>query len=224
MARSLILAFAFLSLPLASSTASEPKAMTLIWIDSYQLFPSTGLDRLRTNVEELFESHGMPVRLHVSTAGENLATIPSPRVHAVVMPSEPERWGLGPDAMAAAIGVRGGRYNIFVFYPALRRAVGLRASDLSPRDVADIARATARVLSHELVHVLAPELGHASGGLMARRLKRRELLSKVIELDEPSLRVARARLERWTADSPVLSTAKPPVTAIPMSPFPLPRL
>lgn len=223
MARSLILAIAFASLPVVSSRADELKAMTVIWIDSYQLFPSSGLHMLQTNVEELFESHGMHVRLHVLADGENLGAIPSPHVHAVVIPSEPESWGLGSDSMAAAVGERGGRYNIFVFYPALLRNLGQRSTDLSPRDVAEIARAAGRVLSHELVHVLAPELGHASTGLMAARLKRRDLLKREIELDEPSLLVARARLERWTAaKGPVLAKATPPVTTIPL--FPLPRM
>lgn len=199
MTRSLILATAFIFLRLASSIAYEPPAMNLIWIDSYELFPPTGRTMLQRNVEELFESLGMHVRLHVMSAGEDLTTLPRPRVHAVAIPSTAESWGLEQDAVAAAVGERGKRYNIFVFYPALQRALGQSSNDLSPRDVAYAARATARVLAHELVHVLAPGLGHAGSGLMSRKFGRRELLSDTIELDEPRLRAARARLERWTA-------------------------
>ena len=58
-----------------------------------------------------------------------------------------------------------------------------------------LARAMARVLAHELVHVVAPERGHAASGLMARQLTRHLLLRRKIELDIVSRTSARAAIE-----------------------------
>ncbi len=146
----------------------------------------------------------MSVRLHAARANENLRTIPAPRINVIVMPSDGSRWGVSRDAMAATIGVKGGSHNIFVFYPIVLRGLGRHQGNLCPRDLSDLSRAMARIVGHELIHVLAPELGHASSGLMSAELKRRDLLKKSIRLDVPSLRLAKLRLESWGRTLPAV--------------------
>jgi hypothetical protein len=67
-----------------------------------------------------------------------------------------------------------GRRAVWVFLPAVRSALGLRAEMprlVAPSDARDIGRAVARVIVHELVHIGAPDHPHA-GGLMESHLRR----------------------------------------------------
>jgi hypothetical protein len=195
-------AFAFLLLFSAAPMAPASPTLTLVWNDSYGLFPSNAVWMLGREVEQLFEDHGMAVRLQAAKPKENLRSIPDPRINVVVMPSDGSRWGLQGDAMAATIGVKGGAHNIFVFYPRVLLGLGRSGKELSPRDVSELARAMARVVGHEVIHVLAPELGHTGSGLMSAELKRRDLVQKTIRLDPPSLRLAKLHLESWAPAEP----------------------
>lgn len=194
-------AIAFASL-FAGSLASASPTMTLVWNDFGDLFPPAAVGKLALEVERLFDANGMSVRLHPARSSENLRTISGPRINVIVMPSDGTQWGLGSKAMAATIGEKGGRHNIFVFYPKVLRGLGRTARASSPRDFSELARAVARIVGHELIHVLAPELGHARAGLMSAELKRRDLLKPVILLDTPSLRLAKLRLETWGRTEP----------------------
>jgi hypothetical protein len=184
----------------ASCGAAEAPGLTVVWNDSRRLFPENALELLGDELHRLFEANGMAVRLHAPSIGENLLLIPEPRVNAIVTDGEGSRFGLGRDAMAAIVGERSKRFNVFVFFSALRRTLGY-GTDPSPRRTRDLTRAMARVLAHEVVHVLAPERGHSEAGLMSRKLTRRLLLSETIELDRSSHTAAKARLERLLAAS-----------------------
>jgi hypothetical protein len=107
--------------------------------------------------------------------------------------------------MAAAYGARGEKYSIFVFYPGVRRTLGHSDSQLSPRHVAELSRALARIVAHEVVHVLAPESGHADSGLMSGRLTREALLADSIDLDGASLERASDALKGWGNRPPALT-------------------
>jgi hypothetical protein len=180
----------------ASSPARESPTLTVVWSDFYGLFPGNALELLGDELHRLFQTNGMSVRLHRPSIGENLLLIPEPRVHAIVTGADGSRFGLGRDTMAAIVGERNKRFNVFVFFPALRRTLG-HGADPSPRRTMDLTRAMARVIAHELVHVLAPERGHSETGLMSRKLTRRLLLSETIELDRSSYLAAKARLESF---------------------------
>jgi len=189
-------AWLFLALA-AVPVAPEPvPTLTLVWHDSARCFPAVGLERLGNEMEALFRDHGISVRFYAAAQNEDLQSIPEPRVNAVVLPGE-ERFGAPPGAMAAALGERGHKYGIFVFYPGVRRTLGYRDGDVSPRQVYELSRALARVVAHEVVHVLAPAGGHAASGLMTERLTRDLLLADRIELDEPSLALAVAAMRAF---------------------------
>jgi hypothetical protein len=193
MAPFVLLAISPFLVPTASPAAAP--TLTVVWNDFYELFPPNALGLLADEVHRLFAANGMSVRLHVPESGENLLLIPEPRLNAVMIGADGSSFGLGRDVMAAVIGERSKRFNVFVFFPALRRTLG-HGADPSPRRTRDLTRALARVLAHELVHVLAPDRGHSQAGLMSRRLTRRLLLGETIELDRGSYVAAKARLER----------------------------
>ncbi len=178
----------------------ETPTLTLVWHDSSRLFPAVGLGRLAEEVEALFRENGLSVRFHAALENENLRMIPEPRVNAVVLPGEDRRFGVPANAMAVTIGTKGKTHGIFVFYPGIRRTLGHREAERSPRHLNELARALARVLAHEVVHVLAPERGHADSGLMTERLTREDLLADRIALDSSSLEHL-TRMMRLLSDS-----------------------
>jgi hypothetical protein len=180
----------------ASSPPRETPTLTVVWNDFYRLFPVNALELLGEELHRIFQENGLSVRLHTPSIGENLLLIPEPRVTAVVTDADPARFGLGRNTMAASVGERSKRFSVFVFLPAIRRTLGHDADPL-PRRTMELTRAMARVLAHELVHVLAPERGHSETGLMSRTLTRRLLLSDSIELDRGSYLAAKARLESF---------------------------
>ena len=190
-------AWIFLPLAFAALPPEPTPTLTLVWHDSAHLFPAVGLRRLGDEMEALFRENGLAVTFHAASENEDLRTIPEPRVNAIVLPGEDWRFGLPPNTMAAAYGERGEKYSIFVFYPGVRRTLGHRESQLSPRHVAELTRALARIVAHEVVHVLAPERGHADSGLMSGRLTREALLADAIDLDGSSLARATATMREW---------------------------
>jgi hypothetical protein len=160
------------------------------------MFPAAGLPALGREIENLFEGQGISVRFHAATRNENLQQIPEPRVNVVVLPHRDARFG--PDkAMAAVHGTRGSKYGIFLFYSEVRRTLGYEHPATSPRQLAELSRALARVMAHEVVHVLAPGRGHAESGLMSGTLTRRALLAETVALDPMSLERAREAVESW---------------------------
>ncbi len=171
----------------------DAPTLHLLWNDAYELYPTIAFDAMRREVENLFAMNGLSVRVHRAKAGQTITDYPEPRVNAILAPSEAESWNLGPNAMAAAIGEPGKSHSIFVFYPVLLRTLGLREIR-TPAQRADLSRAMARVLAHELVHVVVPQRGHAASGLMARQLTRHLLLRSKIELDIVSRTSARAAI------------------------------
>lgn len=175
----------------------------LLWNDPYRLYPVAAVDGMADDVKLLFRANGISVRVHRMVPGVDPASIPEPRVHAVLHPVEPVEWNLHRDTMAAAVGERGKGHTIFVFYPSVMRALG-QGGGANRGRLVDLSRAMSRVVAHELVHVLAPELGHASRGVMARSLSRRTLTKAVAILDRKSSLSARAAMRavarsRYTA-------------------------
>ena len=206
-------AWVFLALALAPPAPETAPTLTLVWHDSTRQFPAAGLGRLAEEVEALFRENGLSVTFHAAAEHENLRLIPEPRVNAIVLPGESGRFGVPPNTMAAAHGEKGGKYSIFVFYPGVRRTLGHRDGQTSPRHLAELTRALARIVAHEVVHVLAPESGHAESGLMSGRLTREELLGDVIDLDGPSLERAASAMKEWGSAT---GSSKFPIPAAPL--------
>jgi hypothetical protein len=205
-------AWVFLALAFAPLAPEAAPTLTLVWHDSTRQFPEAGLARLADEVETLFRQNGLSVAFHVAEENENLRRIPEPRVNAIVLPAM-GRFGVPPNTMAAAHGEKGGKYSIFVFYPGVRQTLGHREGQISPRHLAEMTRALARIVAHEAVHVLAPGRGHADSGLMSGRLTREELLADSIDLDGPSLERAASAMKEWGRGT---GSFKFPIPAVPL--------
>lgn len=198
MRRSTDLRLATIGLPLllASALVTGAEARTpvvdLVWSDPYGLFPRGARDVLRDEVARFSSVIGISLGVVVlgESAAETLAG--APRIYVTLRPGGARHWGLEDQVMAVSVGERGGGHAVFVFVDAVRRTLGQHSAKFSPRNRVELTRALARVVEHELVHVLAPDRGHAVSGLMSRQLTRKLLLKRRIELDLTSLVRARA--------------------------------
>lgn len=180
----------------------------VVWNDAYDLFPPTGFDRMRDEVERIFAENGIAVRVHYAEKGQSRDDFPDPAVNAILLPLEAASWKLRRDAMAAAIGEAGMPSSIFIFHSVVKRALGHDEDRATPRLNAELARGMGRIVAHELVHVLAPKQRHSRTGLMAEKLTRKVLLGDTIVLDTRSRRVVLAAIEAL-ARSKVRAAAGP---------------
>jgi hypothetical protein len=92
----------------------------------------------------------------------------------------------------------------WIFVEGLRRRLARPAGPTAvPVDPRDFARLAGRVIAHEIVHVIAPELGHTRGGLMRAEWSHALAVQPRLDLDA---RAARAFL---TALDPAVAFCPP---------------
>ena len=221
-----------LSLTLAAGLASPPeevdpdqpigRRLMLTWYDGYRLLPH-GFDLMTAEVHSVFNPLGVRIDWQQGQAGpipgRNGGSADPAEILVILSPSEPAGLGLSRDVMGAVMGQEVPRRAIYLFFPAVARALGFRSKGetiLQPRWSRDFARSLGRVLAHEVVHAIAPEQPHAIDGLMSCLLKRNHLLAPRAELDPESASVFLAELDRAlpgrtgeTAIAPGLSWAPP---------------
>ena len=93
---------------------------------------------------------------------------------------------------------RRGSRTAWVYLSNVLWALGLRdggGRGLLGRERDDVGRALGRVVAHEIVHILAPDLRHSHHGLMADRLSRTLLVGTGVSLTAREARAARAGAE-----------------------------
>jgi hypothetical protein len=81
----------------------------------------------------------------------------------------------GPSDVMGSVQRRGASRTAWISLPAVERTLGLptdRTKLRPPGSDRSLAHALSRVIAHELVHLLAPDLPHTRDGLMAPRLGR----------------------------------------------------
>jgi hypothetical protein len=119
-----------------------------------------------------------------------------PSIHVVVLDRIPPH-PLWRHAMGITERRPASTRSLWVLLPGVKRALGLdptpgRASAALGGRL--MSRAIGRVVAHELIHVLAPSIGHASSGLMSGKLVRAQLLGRDITVDPVTRRALRAAL------------------------------
>jgi hypothetical protein len=126
---------------------------------------------------------GAGVDLEWEMAGPE-AVIAGAELHVVLLGAE----RAGPTDVMGSVHPGSLSRTAWINLPGVERTLGLRrlpGGGLAPRSEPALSRALARVIAHELVHLLAPELPHAGGGLMAPRLGRSFLTDPRVALSEP---------------------------------------
>ncbi len=165
-------------------TGGERRTLELIWLDAHGLFP--GFERVSAEAEPIFRDLGVPVQWEVGT-DPRPATAGETRIQIVLMPSEPTGWGISANAMGVVLlPDRSQQHSVYLFYPPILRNAGLgrrAGSMLQPHERRDLSRAIARVLVHEVIHAIAPNLSHADEGVMHDALLVSALLKREIAID-----------------------------------------
>jgi hypothetical protein len=189
------LAFAVLTCGLAATVAAAgPRPtlpVTLVWVDpgAHAAFAA---EAAMEEATALLRTAGAEVRWLRTSAPTilnpgDLAVIVVPSVRA------------NPRMVLGSAQIEGEVPAVWIHPEAVSAAVGL--GDLAPREWtgperSNFARALGRVAAHEVVHALLGSARHASIGLMARTLVRRDLLSPVLAVD----RDTRRAIDRVFAD------------------------
>jgi nucleotide-binding universal stress UspA family protein len=182
----------------ASTPVGPPLALTsgprLEWSDPAGLVPLKMLDLLTEELTAMARAMGVDMGLAATGAADE--TGPH-RYRVSVMQTPKAHWRLRQDVMAAAPRAAGHQGTIYIFLEQVRRVLGHLAnhdSSETAREHAELARALARILAHEVVHVVAPDHPHATSGLMVARLRRGPLTKRKARIDQACARAFRDAL------------------------------
>jgi hypothetical protein len=198
-----------LSTALSGAPVEPGPTIVVSWSDGHGLVRDR--DAVRAEIEAILEGAG--IRLRWSDAVGEPGPEPGLPVSVVVTPSEPSGagWNISPSAMGVYLASEESS-AVFVFYRRVARVLGVsseRNGMMDPSDARRLARALGRVAVHELVHRVAPDLGHADSGLMREDLGRSHLTRKNLELDEGSRAAVLAVLRETRRGVPTANHLSP---------------
>jgi hypothetical protein len=112
----------------------------------------------------------------------------------------PQPRGQLPAGVMGAVNRRSG-HQAWIFLSGIQGRLSGRspAGALGPVDPHELARLTGRVVAHELVHVIAPGLGHTARGLMQAAWGRAFAVQPRVDLDDAAARAFLSALDPTTA-------------------------
>ena len=189
----------------------HPLSLTLVWYDTYRLLPGS-FESMAREVIRIYEEVGVDVMWEFGRECYIDVVDPDPfRVDVVLLPSHPTSWGLKATAMGVATHREGARGSVYVFFPALTRTLRLSpqiGDFLHPRAQKMVSRAMARIISHELLHVMAPQHPHTKSGLMNGHMSKRYMEGPIVHLDDVSAGVLRSEMIGKAPQSAVASSKR----------------
>jgi hypothetical protein len=145
-------------------------SLNLIWSDPYQMLP-WARETTKRRVKEMFRE--LLVELHWSEVEQG-----GDSVRIILTPNPPTQWGLPENTMGVVLGCAVPRRAVFIFPRNVLRTLGYEIGTEwpGPRIRVHTTRGLSRVIAHELVHALRPDLTHSSHGLMKTHLMRADLI------------------------------------------------
>lgn len=109
-------------------------------------------------------------------------------VRVQIVAKMPARWNLAESSLGAVHKTLDGPSPVFVFYPSVVRVLGFpgKSEKLTgpPLPVSKWIRGLARIILHEILHVLLPESPHDETGIFAENLEPRDLTARTLNLQE----------------------------------------
>ena len=179
----------------APSGDARPRAadLALVFYDPQGALPS-GFERFATEVQAIFRGLGVETAWRV---GGTYGQAPIPEVPVILLSRDPAKARGEARVMGLVRRDQQPQRAVWLFMEGVRFALGY-----PPHGEADyegaVARALARVAAHEIVHAIAPDVPHASEGLMRHALDKRFLLGKRATIDARCATSFRARLsDEW---------------------------
>lgn len=178
---------------LQTAAADEPlpRRLTIHWSDPERQFPYE-MAPLVAEARALFAPLG--IGLDWAPADMVLAR---DHVQIVLLALDRSRGRMGEHTMACVQEGPAAQPAAWILVPRVRETLGLPPRPL-PNEGPLLSRALARVMAHELVHLIAPRVRHAPGGLMNASLGRDFLIGPAMGLLDGALASAvRVAFESW---------------------------
>ena len=176
-----------------AGSADEPSArrLTIHWSDPERQFPYS-MEPLVAEARALFA----PLGIGLDWASADMV-VARDHVQVVLLALDRSRGKMGEHTLACVQEGPGAQPAAWILVPRVRETLGLPAQRL-PNEAPLLSRALARVMAHELIHLIAPRVSHKSGGLMSASLGRDFLLRPRLGLLDGALaRAVRIAFESW---------------------------
>jgi hypothetical protein len=175
----------------ARAADGPPRRLTIHWSDPEGQFPFP-TDRLVAEARSLFAPLG--IDLEWAPPGSVIT-----RDHVMIVLLALDRSGgrMGAHAMACVQAGPRVQPAAWILVPRVRETLGLPRHRV-PQEGVLLPRALARVMAHELVHLIAPRVPHVRGGLMSASLGRDFLVGPLdAALDGVLAQAVRAAFDSW---------------------------
>jgi hypothetical protein len=176
-----------------------PPRLTLAWMDHYGLL-RFGFQSMADEVKEIFRAVGVEVVFKKGVLSEDNASL---EIVISVRPFAPVGWNLGEHVMGAVPmgeqpkGVRRRRV-VYIFLSNVIKTLALEHKPTrlpTATETGVLAQALARIVSHEVVHAIAPDAPHSYSGLMQLQLTRKDLLKPHLRLSSRSAKAFHSGLQ-----------------------------
>jgi len=176
--------------PQTDAPDGKPR-VELFWCD-YKLLKNKLSEGARTALEKetraIFAEAGIELTFFVGSP-ENQERSDAPAIRVVLMPRSAEGWTLPGEAMGAILERIPTERTVYIFVPVVERVIGASVDRKEMlhdgRKAQALARALARVLAHEAVHALDPEIPHGpEGSVMSDNLTTGLLLGHRLSFHE----------------------------------------
>jgi hypothetical protein len=175
-----------------SVSAPPPAVLRLVWLDPAGV--GAGLDRVaRAEAESVLRRMGLAVSWRRGEAGDIAR---ADEVRVILLDRLAAR-GAGVPVLGATPSAFAEAPFAWVHVPSVSAALGLplrgRGPGMSLLEARTLAVAVGRVVAHEVVHAVAPAVGHGTG-LMSATLTRRQLVAARMPFDPEVALAVRAAL------------------------------
>jgi hypothetical protein len=147
------------------------------------------LHGVHAEVQRIFAPLGVQVLLDGEADGLDATSI-----QVILLSRDRSHGGVHADAMGMVQRSRGADSAVWIVLANVNYALGGSRDHAPALPTELVARAVGRVLAHELVHLILPEMPHADTGLMQARLGRGYLLADELRLDARLSSRVRTRL------------------------------
>lgn len=157
--------------PAAPAEAESIVDLEIVWIDVLG-DPAYSFRRAMGEASEILGEVGLRYRYRLG----DVAAVSGPNELRIIVlqrsqaPPIPGRLVMG--AVNARFAKPGEARAIWIYTDAVVSALGLASAEQDPMAV---AIAMGRVVAHEIIHVMAPQVGHAKSGLMSAVLSAKDL-------------------------------------------------
>jgi hypothetical protein len=164
--------------------AAPDRGLTLLWFDPKDLFLD-GFEPIAREVTGIFREIGVGIRWERGESGTVFGGRGGLEIPVILLPADPVAQRASRRVMGLVPRNPEGPRVVWVFFSSVRWTLGHnpKAPLVSLRQRDEVGLGLARVVAHEVVHAVAPEEPHASGGLMHHSMDRTFLLGAHAPVD-----------------------------------------